>query len=408
MKKLLPLSLRLLRVFEAVARNNSVGRAASEIHVSQPGVTQALNRIERQIGAVLFTRDRSGAYLTSYGELLLSRVRRLLAQIGYALSKPMVGAPFGDAGAVKSMQLRITSTHIRSIIAVAESGSFEGAARMLGVSQPALYRAARDLEKVLQRSIYERNARGLTTTRQAAELARRLNIACRELDYAIDEIRAAQGIVTSRIVVGNIPHSDIRLLATGINDLLTRHPNAHLQVIDGHYDQLLDGLRAGRIDILFGVLRRPNWAVDVQEEFLFSNPYSVVVRKDHPVTHLSRITRRQLAKYNWIMPATGAPRRNAFEILFDGMTLGPAVSVETSSIAVCRALLAASNRITLMSHHEAQSESALGGLSPVRFRSPALKRVDGFAVRKDWHPTKIHQQFMTLLRQRATEKFGSP
>lgn len=395
------LSLRQLHAFEAVARFKSVSAAAAEINLSQPGVTHAIDGLEDQIGTALLKRDRTGSYLTEIGEIFLPRVRRMFAHMRLALCEPLVGAPFAEHVSVGPLQNKIKSTHVRCLIAVSKSSSFEDAARMLGVSQPSLHRAARELERVLQRSIYERTARGVTTTPQGTELARRLQIALREIDYGIEEIRAAQGIVTSRIVVGNIPHSDTNLLSTGINDLLSRYPDACVEVNDGNYFSLLHDLRVGKIDILFGVLRRPRWITDVDEEKLFSNTYSVVVRKGHPITRLAKITRRDLARHDWIMPTAAAPRRQAFEKILGGMKHPPKVSVETNSIAVCRALLAASDRISLMSRHEALSEESSDRLAMVPFYSPALVRSDGIAVRKDWHPTGIHLRFLQLLRERA-------
>src|SRR5438876_686888 len=81
--------------------------------------------------------------------------------------------------------------------------AFEAAARRLDISQPALHRSARDLERVIRRSLYQRMARGLAPTSQARELARRLKVALRELEYGIEEICAAQGIFMSRIRVGS-------------------------------------------------------------------------------------------------------------------------------------------------------------------------------------------------------------
>ena len=71
-----------------------------------------------------------------------------------------------------------------------------------------------------------------------------------------------------------------------------RHPVSYLlservfHVVDGPYEVLLDTLRAGDLDLLFGVLRRPAWATDVREECLFSNPYAVFVGRQHPLTLL--------------------------------------------------------------------------------------------------------------------------
>jgi DNA-binding transcriptional LysR family regulator len=395
-------SLRQLRAFEAVARRKSIGAAAAELGLSQPAVTQMVAQIETALAVNLLERRRTGTYLTTLGSVLLPRVERLFAHIQTALCDPVIGASLSGRETTKSVENKITDTHIRALTAIAECGSFEAAARRLNISQPALHRSARDLERVIRRSLYQRMARGLAPTSQARELARRLKVALRELEYAIEEIRTAQGIFMSRIRVGNIPHSGTHLLSKAINHFLALYPAAFVHVLDGPYEPLLDGLRAGDLDLLFGVLRRPAWAIDVREEFLFSNPYAVVVRRRHPLAHVRNVTLRDLAGFDWILPARGAPRREAFERLFAGSARAPTVSIETTSSAIYKSVLATTDRIALLSTLEAQFLEPKA-LTIIPFHSPVLARADGVAKRADWQPTRLHQQFLDLLRAQAQE-----
>jgi LysR family transcriptional regulator, regulator for genes of the gallate degradation pathway len=393
-------SLRQLRAFEAVARCKSIGGGARELGLSQPAVTQMIAQLESLLAVRLLERHRSGSFPTSLGSVLLTRVQRLFAHIQSALCDPAIGASLAGRETTKSVENKITDTHIRALTAIAECGSFEAAARRLNISQPALHRSARDLERVVRRSLYQRMARGLAPTSQARELARRLKVALRELEYGVEEIRAAQGMFTSRITVGNIPHSGTHLLSKAISRFLALYPSASVHVLDGPYAALLDALRAGDLDLLFGVLRRPAWATDVREEFLFSNPYAVFVGRQHPLARVRKVTLRELAGHDWILPARGAPRREAFERLFAGSAHSPTVRIETTSLGIYKSILATTNMIALLSTVEAQ----LGeGLTILPFDSPALARSDGVASRADWQPTRLHQQFVELLRKQAQQ-----
>jgi DNA-binding transcriptional LysR family regulator len=394
-------SLRQLRAFEAVARSKSIGAGAKELGLSQPAVTQMLSQLETVLAVTLLERRRNGSFPTPLGSVLLPRVQRLFAHIQSALRDPVVGASLSGRETTKSVENKITDTHIRSLTAITECGSFASAARRLNISQPSLHRSARDLERVVRRSLYQRIARGLAPTNQARELARRLKVALRELEYGIEEIRAAQGIFTSRITVGNIPHSGAHLLSTTITRFLKSYPSASVHIVDGPYEVLLDALRAGDLDLLFGVLRRPAWATDVREEFLFSNPYAVFVGRQHPLTRAPKLTLRGLARYGWILPARGAPRREAFERLFAGSARCPTVRIETTSLEIYKSVLATSNMIALLS---TVVEAQLGkDLTILSFGSPALARNDGVASRADWQPTRLHQQFLEFLRKEAQQ-----
>jgi LysR family transcriptional regulator, regulator for genes of the gallate degradation pathway len=393
-------SLRQLRAFEAVARCKSIGGGARELGLSQPAVTHMIAQLETRLAVTLLERRRSGSFLTPLGSVLLPRVQRLFALIQSTLCDPVIGASLSGHETTKSVENKITDTHIRALTAIAECGSFEAAARSLNISQPALHRSARDLERVVRRSLYQRMARGLTPTSQARELARRLKVALRELEYGVEEIRAAQGIFTSRVAIGNIPHSGTHLLSQAISRFLALYPNASVHVLDGPYEALLQALRAGDLDLLFGVLRSPAWATDLKEEFLFSNPYAIFVGHQHPLARARKITPRELASYGWILPARGAPRREAFERIFAGSAHSPTVSIETTSLGIYKSILATTHMIALLSTVEAQLGESLTILP---FDSPALARNDGVVSRADWQPTRLHQQFLELLRKQAQQ-----
>ncbi len=70
---------RTLEVFLAVAETGSATLAARRLHVSQPQVSQAIQRLETAAGMTLFERGRHGMRLTAEGELMLAAVRQSYA-----------------------------------------------------------------------------------------------------------------------------------------------------------------------------------------------------------------------------------------------------------------------------------------------------------------------------------------
>jgi DNA-binding transcriptional LysR family regulator len=67
-----------LAAFVAVAREGSFGRAASALLVSQPAISERMARLERALGATLFTRSARGTTLTGAGQQLLPFANRTL------------------------------------------------------------------------------------------------------------------------------------------------------------------------------------------------------------------------------------------------------------------------------------------------------------------------------------------
>jgi DNA-binding transcriptional LysR family regulator len=69
------LDLNLLRAFLAVAEAGSVTAAAEELGYSQPGMSQRIGTLERELGCVLFRRKGRGMTLTHEGQLLMPYAR---------------------------------------------------------------------------------------------------------------------------------------------------------------------------------------------------------------------------------------------------------------------------------------------------------------------------------------------
>ena len=72
------MELNELQVFRAVAAERSFSRAATRLHRTQPAVSQAIRRLEEELGERLFDRSSKGGRLTEAGTVLLDYAERLI------------------------------------------------------------------------------------------------------------------------------------------------------------------------------------------------------------------------------------------------------------------------------------------------------------------------------------------
>ncbi|MCH0566252.1 MULTISPECIES: LysR family transcriptional regulator [unclassified Streptomyces] len=86
------MDLRLLRYFVAVAEERHFGRAAARLHMTQPPLTRAIQRLEADLGAPLLVRSASGVTLTAAGSTLYDEARTLLAQADHARARVTAAA----------------------------------------------------------------------------------------------------------------------------------------------------------------------------------------------------------------------------------------------------------------------------------------------------------------------------
>jgi DNA-binding transcriptional LysR family regulator len=85
------LDTRSLEMFAAVADCMNFRLAAERLHVTQPPLTRAIQRLEARLGTRLFERDTQGVALTAAGKRLLPKAReilRLLDQAEHSIAAP--------------------------------------------------------------------------------------------------------------------------------------------------------------------------------------------------------------------------------------------------------------------------------------------------------------------------------
>ena len=78
------MELRQLEAFVAVATELHFGRAAERLHLAAPTLSELIRRLERELGAPLFTRTTRRVALTSAGTELLARSKVILEEVAAA------------------------------------------------------------------------------------------------------------------------------------------------------------------------------------------------------------------------------------------------------------------------------------------------------------------------------------
>jgi DNA-binding transcriptional LysR family regulator len=72
------MDINQLEVLVAVAREKSFSRAGEVMHRTQPAISQAIRRLEKEIGETLFDRSSKDGTLTTAGEVLLDYAKQML------------------------------------------------------------------------------------------------------------------------------------------------------------------------------------------------------------------------------------------------------------------------------------------------------------------------------------------
>src|SRR5437764_15428498 len=271
-------------------------------------------KLEAELGVELFERRARGMLLTEYGRALLVRARRMHAEIQRAR---MDLAAFVDKGAsVRNAAIFGMLTHerrVRAFVALTEQHHMPSVAESLGITQPAVSIAVRQLEDSIGVPLFERTARGMMPTPAGAALALRLKRALAEIRHAVADIASLRGITQGTVMVGALPLGRTRLLPESIAGVVARYPGLHIATMEGSFESLAASLRSGDLDFILGALRPAESASDLVGEPLAHDELAIVSRNGHPWTGRKHISPRDLSRARWVPPRINTPNRMLFE-----------------------------------------------------------------------------------------------
>jgi DNA-binding transcriptional LysR family regulator len=92
--------IRQLRYFLAVAERRSVSAAALDLHLSQSSLSEAVRKLEVELGAELLSRSSRGVALTPAGEVMAREAGEVVARFDAALAA-VRGAALGQTGRLR-------------------------------------------------------------------------------------------------------------------------------------------------------------------------------------------------------------------------------------------------------------------------------------------------------------------
>lgn len=140
--------------------------------------------------------------------------------------------------------------HLRLFWEVSRVGSLRAAAKRLHLSEPTISAQIKVLEKTLGKRLLDRTSRGLTPTSSGRLMA---DYAAEIFSLGADMVRALQeqsGRLTLRLHIG-ITDSLPKLVAWRlIRPVMKVFPNLQLSCAEGHAQELLGQLAAGRLDVV--------------------------------------------------------------------------------------------------------------------------------------------------------------
>jgi len=235
--------------------------------------------------------------------------------------------PFWHNGS--AMELR----HLRYFLAVAEALNFTKAAALLRVAQPALSRRVQDLEDEIGVDLLKRSPRGVVLTAEGKVFLDKTRHILKLADESVEHVRALARGEEGELHMGYAPAPTVEILPPALAAFQKAFPRVRVLLHDLSEQELIDGLRNGRLELALMPRGTGLQSVGLEFETLRSYPICAAVAPTHRFARLKTITLEMIATETMI----GFNRKDypeyyvGFDRLFEPLGIKPRVAVECDS-----------------------------------------------------------------------------
>lgn len=177
---------------------------------------------------------------------------------------------------------RFEVRHLEALVAVAEEGTFRGAADILGYSQAAVSQQIAGLEAAAGAAVFDRpgGPRPVTLTPTGRILLGHAHAVLERLDRAREDVDQLLTGTSGRLVVGAFQSVSVALLPHIVGRVLSQTPNLQVRAVEADENEYLVGLmQAGEVDVAFlaETVDDPYQDVDFDTHLIGQDPFVAVV-----------------------------------------------------------------------------------------------------------------------------------
>ncbi|GGT52398.1 hydrogen peroxide-inducible genes activator [Streptomyces purpureus] len=295
-------------------------------------------------------------------------------------------------------------SQLRAFVSVADHLHFRDAAAAIGMSQPALSGAVSALEETLGVQLLERTTRKVLLSTAGERLAVRAKAVLDAVGELMEEAEAAQAPFTGVLRLGVIPTVAPYLLPTVLRLVHDRYPELDLQVHEEQTSSLLEGLGAGRLDLL--LLAVPLGVPGVVELPLFDEDFVLVTSEGHGLAGRADIPREALRELKLLLLDEGhCLRDQALDICREaGRDGGAPVTTTAAGLSTLVQLVAGGLGVTLLPRTAVKVETARNDqLLTGFFADPAPSRRIALSMRTGAAREAEFEEFAGALREALVE-----
>ena len=211
--------------------------------------------------------------------------------------------------------MNLTLVQLRMVVAVATEGSFTAAAEQALISQPALSRSIRDVERVLGVRLFERTTRSVALTPDGQEFVHVATEILKSADDGLGRFRAYRAGDRGSVTVAALPALAACVMPYVCKEFAVTRPQVRIRVLEGDTDTILRQVRDGRADI--ALTETPASPDGLRIRLLGDDCMVAIAAPGHPISSVEKIPWKEWA-------------------CFPTVAFGPAHGLRTRADLACR------------------------------------------------------------------------
>ncbi len=270
--------------------------------------------------------------------------------------------------------MNVSFRQLRLVLALAETGSVSGAARMMHVTQPTASMQLKDVADAIGLPIYELVARRVYMTEVGKDLAQTARAVAAGWDGFEQRVQALKGYTRGKLRVALVSTAKYfvpRLLGS----FCQRYPEIDVSLEVLNRDGVVARLRNNQDDLY--VMSVPPGDLDLVDEVFMANPLVMICASGDPLAKQKTLSLADLSRQRFILREDGSGTRMAVDNCFKKLKFRPNLRLELGSNEAIKESVAGGLGISVISSHALHGNAKEHGVS--------VLNVAGFPVESHWH-----------------------
>lgn len=306
------------------------------------------------------------------------------------------------------LRSKLRLRHFELLDALGDTLNIRKAAPRLHLSQSSATKLLQEIEALYKTLLFERLPRGLRLTSAGEAVVSAARMLLHHVGDSVAEAHSIAAGSSGRVRVGVLSVAIPSLLADVLQRVRAEMPDLVISVTEGANETLHSALARNELDLVVGRLTGGAHVAPLAAEALYEESVSLVVRKNHPLLRVRKLTLKNVAGVNWLLPPELSPLRQQLDLLMleQGLPRLQA-KLETTSLLLAEVVLNQSGMVGAMPASVARHYKSKGNLEILKLRLPLNMPPVGVIFNTKVLRSPVVNTFIDLLKQTAAQRAAS-